>query len=150
VVHEYDATQRLIGDNNMSYDDTVAFDTLEGLTLVSVEVFDADDEGGDRIIFTATDGQSYIMHHDQDCCERVWIESIAGDIQDLVGATIAMARESSNTDSGIDNDKCCDDSCTWTFYNLATSKGYVDIRWYGSSNGYYSESVQFEKMTKRI
>lgn len=108
---------------------------LLGKTLVDVTRVD-----DTAIVFTTTDGDVYRMYHEQDCCEDVSIDDIEGDLQSLVGNPILVAEEVSNNDSR-DPDREYGDSFTWTFYKLATIKGHVDIRWFGSSNGYYSEGV---------
>ena len=114
---------------------------LIGKTLISV-VNNYDTE----LVFKTNDGYTYIMYHEQDCCENVYIESIIGDLQDLVGTPLLLAEEvigETPSDVTIDD---FGDSYTWTFYKFATVKGYVDIRWCGASNGYYSEAVDFKKV----
>jgi hypothetical protein len=81
------------------------------------------------------------FYHAQDCCENVSIEDICGDLQDLVGDPILVAEEISNADRPSDVEDLYYESSTWTFYRFATVKGTVTVRWLGTSNGYYSESV---------
>jgi hypothetical protein len=101
-----------------------------GKTFVSVANI------GDQFLsFTAENGDKYVFYHDQDCCETVEIQDVVGDLEDLVGSPILEADEASNNEEGDW------DSRTWTFYKFGTIKGHVNIRWLGSSNGYYSESV---------
>jgi len=101
----------------------------------------------DYIQFTCDDGDRFSMYHEQSCCENVYVEDIIGDLDDLLDSPILMAEEVVNCDENPEGvpTKEYQDSFTWTFYKLATIKGYVTIRWYGESNGYYSESVTFSK-----
>lgn len=116
------------------------FSDMLGATLQEV----SGEKGGDVMRFTATDGRVWELYHSQDCCESVAIEDITGNLDDLLGSPLTMADESSN--SGGDPKPEYGDSWTWTFYKLATVKGYVDVRWLGESNGYYSEEVYFRRI----
>lgn len=106
--------------------------------------------GDDEIVFETTDGDKYKLYHYQYCCESVVVEDICGELSDLVGSPILQAEESTNRNKNPEglSKPYQDDSFTWTFYRLATIKGQVVIRWYGESNGYYSEAVDFEKISK--
>ena len=110
--------------------------TLIGKTLTAAT--NADDR---EIVFETNEGEVYALYHEQDCCEHVYVEDVCGDLEDLVGSPILMAAEVSGENDGPLSEY--DESFTWTFYRLSTNKGSVTIRFYGSSNGYYSESVYF-------
>ncbi len=98
----------------------------------------------DTITFTTSNGDVYRMYHSQDCCESVNIDDIVGDLDDLLNSPILKALEVTNSDNPKEEYEA--ESYTWTFYHFATLKGFVTIRWYGESNGYYSESVDFVKI----
>lgn len=102
--------------------------------------------GDGALVFECQEGK-FVFNHHQNCCENVYIEDITGDLNDLVGAPIERAEEavSGEDPEGYNpSSESYRDSFTWTFYKFATKKGYVDIRWLGESNGYYSESVDLD------
>jgi len=123
------------------------FEDLKGKTLSKIVVVKDDREFNDSVIFEVIETNiKYKLFHDQGCCEQVNLEEIIGDLEDLVGVPILLAEEViSNNDDGADMKEGTDidDSWTWSFYKLSTIKGSVTLRWYGTSNGYYSETVDF-------
>lgn len=107
------------------------FNNLIGKTLVSAN------SDSDSMTFIDSEGGQHKFYHHQDCCESVYIESIVGDLQDLVGSPILTA------ESRTEDEPDASEYGGWTFYAFATRQGYVDVRWYGESNGYYSIDVTY-------
>lgn len=124
-------------ENKMSYEKTlnmaVGLEEMIGKVFTSV----TGEIGSGEIVFE-NDKERYTFFHFQDCCESVEVQDIIGDLQDLVNMPILVAEESVGGE--VDGFKGSE-SYTWTFYKFATFKGWVDIRFLGESNGYYSESV---------
>lgn len=119
----------------------VTFSDLLGKTIEKIH----GEAGDDDIIIDTAEGNSYRMYHSQDCCEHVSVEDIVGDVKDIIGSPILLAEEVSQEEDpeGYPERDYSAESQTWTFYKLSTIKGSITIRFYGSSNGYYSERVQF-------
>ena len=69
--------------------------------------------------------------------ESVSLEDFNGDVNYLRGATVISAEERVECPDNEGNYE----SVTYTFYDIQTDKGSLWLRWYGTSNGYYSESV---------
>lgn len=112
-----------------------------GKTFTSIK------NNSDELIFYCDDDTSYKMYHSQDCCESVYIEDICGNLDDLIGSPITFADDPCSDDI-IKKSDCNECYEEWSFYKLATIKGWVDIRWYGSSNGYYSTAVDIEEIIR--
>jgi hypothetical protein len=113
------------------------FDEMIGQKMTEVSGNQYDDE----MIFTADNGRRFVFYYEPDCCARCSIEEVIGDLDDLVGSPILEAEEVSSDDAP--EPASADESYTWTFYRFATAKGSVVVRWLGTSNGWYSESVSF-------
>lgn len=132
----------------MSYGD---ISRLVGKTLIEITGAEV---GSEKIIFVVSETESYEMFHDQNCWEYVDVEDVCGDIEDLIGVPILEAEEASSAQVAtakllypqmvrLEQEN---ESHTWTFYRLGTIKGSVVLRWFGASNGYYSEDVSFRKV----
>ena len=144
----------------------MGIEALVGKVIIKI------DSSWDELLFHCADDTHYRMYHAQDCCESVSVEDICGDLDDLLLSPVIKAEEvvkspqyltimerlqiaAKNRDMTIEQLVAArligaaleievGESETWTFYKIDTLKGGVTIRWYGTSNGYYSETVDFE------
>ncbi len=130
------------------------FEELKGKTFTKIDGLERNSE---QIKFFCSDGSEFRLTYYQDCCASCSIEDINGEVEDLLNCRVLLAEEVSSDKPDLieqvkrrlnkkdDDNYFSEDSETWTFYKLSTIKGFMTIRWYGSSNGYYSETATFEK-----
>ena len=86
----------------------------------------------DQAIVFRSPTVTYSLRHEQDCCEDVYMESIVGDLSCLENTPILVAEEVKSQDKTPQN-----------------IDGTTEIvRWFGTSNGYYSESVDLVKLNE--
>lgn len=125
----------------------VEMEKLFNETIIELKEYNSDYHEG--LLFKWESGKQYLLGHHQNCCERVNLEDVCGDLEDLIGSPIIMAEEVSS-EPPEDFNKDNYDSYTWAFYKLGIQKGTVTLRWFGSSNGYYSEAVYLYEVFEEL
>lgn len=113
---------------------------------------ECDYDGKKLLSFFMHGGKEFHFVYYQDCCADVYLQDVDGDLSDLLDETITSAEivssEGIKSLKGKEEDDHCDDSYTWTFYKISNKKTSITLRFYGSSNGYYSEEVSLVKEFK--
>jgi hypothetical protein len=118
----------------------VPFQDMVGKTFTRIEHI----KDGQERIFFYSDKYVYRMMHEQNCCENVIVDEVHGDIGDLIDTPILDAYLSTN-EGHITETQYENEHYTWSFYTIRTIKGSVTLKRYGTSNGYYSEEVNFSR-----
>ena len=99
----------------------------------------------DEVTIMFTDGSCLKFYHRQDCCETVELEDCDIIPEWLIDSKIISIEERiSRSGEGVKPLNSCAASYTWSFYVIKTSSSTLVLRWYGESNGWYSETVDID------
>ena len=132
-----------------------SWDTLYGKILERVEHYN-----DDTFILTFTDNTKAEFYHDQDCCEDVYITGFVSCDRASAGFTpyygmYLTSITESTIDKSEENNKLDYASYTKSIFTFnwctRAQTRYNDeckqfeVHWLGTSNGYYSEGVNFRR-----
>lgn len=99
----------------------------------------------DEVTIKFTDGSCLKFYHQQDCCETVLLEDFDITPEWLIDSKIISIEERiSRSEEGVKPLNDWTESYTWSFYVIKTSSSTMILRWYGESNGWYSETVDID------
>lgn len=132
-----------IPEEDISEEEIVYYDLLEDLRVQDLVIQEVRGlhEGSSEVRFVFHDGTEVRMYHTQECCEYVVLEDFEDlKAEDLVGCRIVEFEAATKSGGNLYEEH------QWTFYNIRTTGMDVNLRWFGSSNGYYSTSVSVERV----
>jgi hypothetical protein len=108
------------------------------------------DEDSQYLVFIAKWGEPYWVYHaSAECCSRSWFESI-NNPENLLCEEIIDIEEKPDSETNGESCDRHDYFATVYGYTLKTNKGYTDIEFRNSSNGYYGGSCEFVPDAKLI
>ncbi|MGL5049135.1 MAG: DUF7448 domain-containing protein [Fusobacteriaceae bacterium] len=81
--------------------------------------------------------------HKQECCEAVWLEDGIEELERMIGQKVLNAYSDYHDDL-TQEELGSNMSASWTFYNIATKNTDACLRFVGTSNGNYSETVELK------
>lgn len=103
---------------------------LVGKTITGLRVNDEQD----LLVFDTTSGPVGLVAYG-DCCSQSWFADITG-VDALIGNTVLSA-ETIDMPESVQDDRCRQDYDQFYGIKLTTQRGFVDIVFRNSSNGYY-------------
>lgn len=92
----------------------------------------------DESLTLITDLRTYEIYHEQECCEQVWLADVGDlDLEEILNEELI------GFDRFVSKGKVRnDDYGTFTFITVRTNKDSYQLRFCGTSNGYYSETAR--------
>ena len=96
------------------------------------------EQNDDYVLFVDCYDRRWKLEHTQECCEEVFILDVCGDWADILNEIVYYDAIEEQNDGGQGSE-------TWSFYKFRTRLGEVVVRFYGTSNGYYSETATLRR-----
>lgn len=117
-------------------------DELIGKTVVGLRISDNET----ILAFDHPDGSSTCYQVQEECCSESWFADIVG-VNALIDMIVRSASEIDLKNYNVNDGRCRQEEDTAYGYKLTTDRGYVDIIFRNSSNGYYGGWLKLYKGT---
>jgi hypothetical protein len=104
--------------------------------LIGKKILELKVSADESSLIFITDAGSVWYETEGDCCSTSWFADVTG-VQALIGGVVVSSEEVSMDSYNVNDGRGRSEEDQAYGYKLTTDKGYVDIVFRNSSNGYY-------------